>query len=189
MKKLIAALLLVCLAASAFAQSGQAGSIAGMIKDDLFENEARIRAESKNLDQSQKFMLYGEYKKDQWVPFLVNFLVGAGIGSFIQGDKTGGTVALVGDLAGLGSIVIGAASYASASSVDPYTSSGLGLMTVGYITLFGTRIYELVRPFTYTAKYNSTLKTALNYFDSVSLAPTIENGIAGLTVGYTVRLD
>jgi hypothetical protein len=108
---------------------------------------------------------------------------------FILRDTADGTTALVGDLAGLGSVVIGAASYASASSVDPYTSSGLGLMTIGYITLFGTRIYELVRPFTYTAKYNSTLKTALNYFDSVSLAPTIENGIAGLTVGYTVRLD
>jgi len=188
-KKLIASILLCCLATVVFAQSGKAGSIAGMIKDDLFENEDRIRMESSNLDQSQKFMLYGEYKKDQWVPFLVNFLIGAGIGSFIQGDKTGGTIALVGDLAGLGSVVIGASSYASASYSDPYTTSGLGLMTFGYIALIGTRIFELIRPFTFTARYNSTLKNALNYFDSVSLTPMIENGIAGLAVTCKVKLN
>lgn len=145
--------------------------------------------ESSTLDQSQKFMLYGEYKKDQWVPFLVNFLVGAGIGSFIQGDKTGGTIALVGDIAGLGSVVVGAVSYANASYSNSYTTSGLGLMTFGYITLLGTRIFELIRPFTFMARYNSTLKNALNYFDSVSVAPTIENGIAGLAVTCKMNLN
>lgn len=189
MKKLIAVILLFCLATAVFAQAGSAGSVAGMIKDDLFANEDRIRIASASLDQSQKFMLYGEYKKDQWVPFLVNFVVGGGIGSFIQGDKTGGTVALVGDIAGISAVVIGASSYASASYSDPYTTKGLGMMTFGYIALLGTRIFELVRPFTFTAKYNSTLKGALNYFDSVSFAPAIENGVAGLAVSYKIQLN
>ena len=189
MKKLIATILLCCLTTVAFAQAESAGSVAGMIKDDLFANEARIKMASTNLNQAQKLMLYGEYKKDQWVPFLLNFVVGAGIGSFIQGDKTGGTIALVGDLAGISAVVIGATSYANAVYSDPYTTKGLGLTTFGYIALLGMRIFELVRPFTFTARYNSTLKGALNYFDSMSLAPTIENGIAGLTLSYKLRFN
>lgn len=190
MRKLIAAaLLLCCITSIAFAQSGPVGSISGMIKDDLFKNEEQIIRESTNLDQSQKLLLYGEYKKDQWVPFIINFVVGAGIGSFVQGDTTGGTIALVGDLAGMACVLLGVSSYSTAIYTDPYTTKGMGVMTLGYIALLGTRVFEIVRPFTYTSRYNSTLKGALNYYDSFSFAPTLENGMAGLSMVYKVRFN
>lgn len=189
MKKLFSVLLLIAVSVSVFAQSESVGSVAGMIKSDLFKNQGRIKEAASTLKQTDKMMLYGEYKKDQWVPFLVNFVVGAGIGSFIQGDKTGGTIALVGDLIGLGAVIIGASSYYNAFYSDPYTTKGLGAMTLGYVTLIGTRIFELIRPFTFTARYNSTLKESLSYFDGISLAPAIENGVAGLAVTYKIKLN
>jgi hypothetical protein len=189
MKKLLAVLLLFAVSLPMFAQSESISSIAGMIKNDLFKNQDRIKEASSSLKQTDKMILYNECKKDQWVPFLVNFVVGAGIGSFIEGDKTGGTIALVGDLVGMGAVAFGAAAYSSEIYSNPYTTKGLGTMTLGYVALIGTRIFEIIRPFTYTARYNSTLKGTLGYFDGLSFAPTVENGVAGLAVAYKVKLN
>ena len=189
MKKFVAVMVLCCFAMAAYAQSESVGSVAGMIKDDLFKNQAAIKSASASLSQTQKMALYGEYKKDQWVPFLINFVVGAGIGSFIEGDKTGGIIALVGDLSGVGAVAIGAVSYASAVASNPYTTSGLGIMTVGYLIIAGSRIFEIIRPFTFTANYNSSLKSSLGYLEGFSLVPSFENGMAGLTLGCKVRLN
>jgi len=189
MKKIVAVLLLVAIASAAFAQNNTSASIAGMIKDDLFKNEARIKQASVNLDAAQKLALYGDFKKDPWVPFLINFVVGAGIGSFVEGDTTGGVIGLTGDVIGLGSLLAGVSTYANAYYSNPYTTNGLGMMTFGYIALIGTRIFELIRPFTFTSRYNSTLKGALNYYDGLSFAPAFESGIAGITFSYKIRLD
>jgi hypothetical protein len=189
MKKIVAILLFAIIAGTAFAQNSASGSIAGMIKDGLFKNEARIKDASFNLDATEKLMLYGEFKKDPWVPFIINFLIGAGIGSFVEGDTTGGVIGLTGDVIGLGSILMGVSTYASALSSNPYTTSGLGMVTFGYIALIGTRVFEIIRPFTFSSRYNSTLKGALNYYDGLSLAPIFESGVAGITLSYKIRLN
>ncbi|HOV94197.1 MAG TPA: P13 family porin [Spirochaetales bacterium] len=182
MKKLVSVLVLLCVAGVCFADDSTLSSVSGLIKSDLFKNQAQIQGLSKDLSSTEKMALYSEYKKDQWVPFLVNFVLGAGIGSFIEGDTTGGAIALGSDVAGLACILVGAGS-----------SDGVGLVTVGYITLLSSRIFEIVRPFTYTAHYNSTLKQSLNYFGGLSfepsLVPSYSNGIAGLTFACKVRLN
>ncbi len=193
MKKriLVLVLMLLCLIVAIFADDGSVSSISGMIKSDLFKNQGKIQGLSQNLTSTEKMALYSEYKKDQWVPFLVNFIVGAGIGSFIEGDTTGGVIALTGDIVGLGSVIIGATTYASSMYSYPYTYStkGLGLATFGYVVLIGSRIFEIIRPFTYTARYNSTLKQSLNYLAGISFVPSFENGVAGLTLAYRVMLN
>jgi roadblock/LC7 domain-containing protein len=189
MKKVVFGLMFLCLAAAAFADDGTVSSISGMIKSDLFKNQSNIQSLSQSLTSTEKMALYTEYKKDPWVPFLVNFLVGAGVGSFIEGDTTGGVIALTGDLVGLGSVLIGVSAYASEVYWDPYTTKGVGLTTFGYIVLIGSRIFEIVRPFTYTARYNSTLKQSLNYIEGLSFVPTFENGVAGISLSYSVRLN
>lgn len=55
------------------------------------------------------------------------------------------------------------------------------------VALLGTRIFEIIRPLTYSARYNSTLKDTLVYFEGFSLAPTIENGVSGLAVAYKAK--
>jgi len=189
MKRFVVFLFLLLMSASLFAQSEAAGSVAGMIKNGLFDNQDRIRQAAAALSPTEKMMLYDSYKKDQWMPFLLNLLVGAGVGSFVEGDTKGGAIALGGDLIGIGSLVLGMSTYSNAIYSDPYTSDGLGLMTFGYVALFATRIFEVVRPFTWTARYNSTLKESINYFAGMSLAPSIEDGMARMTLSYTVRLD
>jgi hypothetical protein len=87
-----------CIVAAAFADDGTVSSVSGMIKSDLFKNQSTIQSLSQRLTSTEKMALYTEYKKDPWVPFLINFLVGAGIGSFIEGDTTGGAIALTDDL-------------------------------------------------------------------------------------------
>ncbi len=187
MKKVVFVLMFLSLAAAAFADD--VSSVSGMIKSDLFKNQSNIQNLSQRLTPTEKMALYTEYKKDPWVPFLVNFLVGAGVGSFIEGDTTGGVIALTGDLVGLGSVLIGVSAYASEVYWDPYTTKGVGLTTFGYIVMIGSRIFEIIRPFTYTARYNSTLKQSLNYIEGLSFAPTFENGVAGISLSYSVRLN
>jgi len=189
MKKMVAVLLIAIFAGTAFAQGSSTASVAGMIKDGLFKNEVRIRQASVNLDTNEKLLLYSEFKKEPWVPFLVNLLIGAGIGSFIEGDTTGGVIALTGDLVGWGSVLIGISTYASAVYDNPYTTRGVGLVTFGYIALAGTRIFEIIRPFTFTSRYNSTLKGALNYFEGLSIVPAVESGMAGVSIGYRIKFN
>jgi hypothetical protein len=43
-----------------------------------------------------------------------------------------------------------------------------------------------MRPFTYTAKYNSTLKESLNYIEGISLMPKLETGFLGVAIAYTI---
>jgi len=43
-----------------------------------------------------------------------------------------------------------------------------------------------MRPFTYTAKYNSTLKESLNYIEGISLVPKLENDYSGAAIAYTI---
>lgn len=189
MKRIFVLLLFIVVCSSAFAQTETVGSIAGMIKSDLFKNQGHIKAASSSLKQVEKMMLYDEYKKDQWVPFLINFVIGAGIGSFVEGDTQGGTIALIGDIVGLGAVVLGYSTYYSQIYSGSYTTKGLGTMTIGYVVLLGTRIFEIIRPFTWTASYNSTLKGSLNYFDSISLSPSLENGMAGVTLSYKIKYN
>jgi hypothetical protein len=46
-------------------------------------------------------------ENNKWTAFALNLLLGAGIGSFVQGDTTGGVVELCGELGGLTLLIIG----------------------------------------------------------------------------------
>jgi hypothetical protein len=116
--------------------------------------------------------------------FLLNFLLGFGIGSFVQGDTTGGTIGLVGDTVGTGMLIIYFVKIISATSqydsdllaaktiaqIDSVTStynknleSAFTFAIVGAVVYGGSRIFQLVRPFTYANKF------------SVAVVPTFDN--------------
>ena len=99
------------------------------------------------------------------MPFIVNLFAGCGIGSYIQGDVTGGTIGLLGELASVGMIVFGAT-----------VSGERNYMTIiGTVALAGFRIFELIRPFDYANSFNFNLKNAVFGSASVSasLLPTL----------------
>ncbi|ACH94300.1 uncharacterized conserved protein [Borrelia recurrentis A1] len=108
----------------------------------------------------EKLLLYESYKQNALIPFLLNLFVGFGIGSLVQGDITGGLLILGFDALSLGLLGYGVYSTLNSKSVE-VPVIGLSLMTLGGITMFVTRIVEVVLPFTHAASYNKKLRQNL----------------------------
>ncbi|BDU62463.1 membrane protein (plasmid) [Candidatus Borrelia fainii] len=111
-----------------------------------------------NMDS--KLLFYEIHKQNTLVPFLLNFFVGFGIGSFVQGDLTGGLLILGFDMLGFGLISGGMYSLSQYKGINTPTIA-LSLMSLGGITLFVTRIVEIIIPFTYASSYNRKLREKL----------------------------
>ena len=134
----------------AFADDNPVAKASMLIESGLFANEYSIMQIAKDIGSSDRLMLYQRYKKDDAiVGFLLNLVLGVGIGSYVQGDTQGGTIGLVGELGGVALILVGYASYNGS------------LLTTGSLLLIGTRVYEIIRPFTFVSLYNSRLSAAL----------------------------
>ena len=126
---------------------------------------------SSDLSLTERTMLFESKKQSPTLPFVVNLLVGYGIGSFVQGDTTGGIIALLGDVVSSGVLYSG---YEKASTAIANASSdgseGSALMLVGAVGLLAFRIFELTRPFSFASDYNTRLSKALM---SVAMVPVV----------------
>ena len=133
----------------------------------------QISSMASGLSSMQRTALFESNKKSPTVPFIVNFLVGFGIGSYIQGDIKGGNIALLGDLFSTGVLVGGytVSLYTILTRTSGEISVGGSLMAVGIIGLLATRVFESIRPFTFASNYNKNLSNALMSF---SMAPLVD---------------
>ena len=202
MKKIVILIALALLIPSfIFADSTSYARINGLIDSGMMKNRDQISYLSSGLTSSEAIMLYNAKKINSGVPFALNFLLGCGIGSFVQGDTAGGVTALVGELAGYAAILGGSACLAAAT-VGNYDSNesnaaafnsqsafGAGLMIGGGIMYLGFRIYEMIRPFSYAKKYNETLFEALNssYGTTLAILPSSFDDNLGVTALASVR--
>lgn len=166
-----------------------------LLKNGLFKNENEISSLAANLSSSEKEFLYVENKKTTALPFCLNFFVGYGIGSFVQGDTTTGVISLGGNL--LGNILIftgysisspvltqyyAALANGTGNSFDWESNSdrlltGGSLILVGSAIALGVQIYSWIRPFKYAEEYNLTLRKCLSSEEeklSVQFAPIID---------------
>ena len=127
---------------------------------------------SSDLSPMERTMLFESNKQSPAIPFVVNLLVGFGIGSFVQGDSTGGNISLVGDLVSIALVYTGYAQALNAAfnSASYDGTEGAGMMLIGGIGLLATRVFELIRPFSFASDYNQKLSSALM---SVSMIPVI----------------
>lgn len=145
----------------------------GILMQDLdLENQAQfmqINELASSLSSMQRMVLLESNKKSSGLPFVLNLILGLGIGSYVQGDSKGGTTALVGELSSLALLLAGAGQ----ATVNPYTGDieGGEMMYPGYIGMVGFRLYELIRPFSFAKEYNSKLSNALM---NVSLSPVLD---------------
>lgn len=146
----------------------------GLLKGGVNKNLDLIEAKSASLSPSEKLFLLDVHKKDSGIPFVVNLLSGFGIGSYIQGDISGGTIQLSGQLLGLVGLVAGIGMSAKvedhSSSYYGYgrdyyaneiTSLGKGFMITGVILFYGMRLYGYISPFIFKNIYNGKLRAAL----------------------------
>lgn len=129
-----------------------------LIDDDFKDNKSQIASLSQGLTQMQRDQLYKKYEKSGVLPFVLNLIVGFGVGSFVQGDGGGGAFQCAFEGGGLLCLIIGAASIDSKKTNN---SASYGLMTSGAIFMVSAAIYGLIRPWTYSSNYNKTLQGTL----------------------------
>ena len=128
-----------------------------------------VSSQEANQDWERAHLQYELQKVDPWGPFVLNLLLNFGIGSFVQGDTTGGLIVAGGQILGIGLIVAGV------SSPDPYGSTTSTLVYVGAGLAVVTSVAGYVFPFTYANAANEKLRRDLGI--SVSNVSLNEQGL------------
>ena len=154
-----------------------------------FKNPQNVSNNIQSLTLDQRLQLFEERSKSGALYFGLNFLF-PGLGSFIQGDKFGGTVSLLGVGAGMG-LLFGGYVYAAvqyfqfalnASEQEGFDtnhflqilSSSAALFISGAIVIAAAEIFSYIRPFVFSSKLNNELKKMLNVSNAeISVAPVI----------------
>lgn len=190
MKKIAVLLVLLCLIACSVFADDFTSCVTLIDKKLDASTVASIQQFSANLSDSQKYSLYESKKTSGTVPFVVNLLLGCGIGSYIQGDTLGGTISLCADLGGYG-LIIGGMISATTGIVQNSASSAAGGSTAvlaGSIVLVANKIFTCIRPFTYASSYNKRLSSALYASPTFAALPTVtESGDAGVVLMATIN--
>jgi len=182
-----------------------------LINDGLVKNKEEIQKISLNLSYADKDALYkkSRYKAaGGWAA--LNFFVPFGIGSYIQGDVSGGVTQSILDVAG-GVLMIVAANIGSETEVErpcaSYGSNGSCLsyeyherekkntgftvsMIAGGVLLGASHIMGIIFPFTHQSKYNKELESALNISNvSYSIDPLIvpKDGLPAVGLAFNLR--
>jgi len=198
MRKVIVLMIIICIFSSvAFTQNMEENLrtneesfliIDNLIKKGLYKNYGIIEKEALNLTGAQKLTLYNMNEKNMGLPLALNILIGFGLGSTIQGDSVGGWIGLLGDTVGLTFLFVGVIQSIKYNAVklNTYTMTveregdkdGIAMMTVSGVILGISRIFQIIKPPTYTVRYNNDLRQALNK-EVLSIAPIFdfnENG-------------
>jgi hypothetical protein len=132
-----------------------------LINQDLDDNYQIISKKSQDLSQVQRMFIYDDKKVSGGLPFVLNLLLGFGIGSWVQGHTAGGLIGTIGNLTGI--IMIAS------------DESGGSTATIGSVIFLSTWVIDCILPWTYSSSYNRKLKNALgvNSVSSINLAPTL----------------
>ena len=151
-----------------------ASSVFGLDLSNKSKSEiASFKKTAATMDDTQKMFYLKQNEKNLTTPLLLNIFLGFGIGSYVEGDSAGGTTALIGELL---SLVVYTSGYVSAySAVLNNDSAGITRGTLwtiaGLMGLLGFRVYEIVRPITYTNEYNRQLTEGLQF----GIVPVVED--------------
>ena len=151
-------------------------------------NAKKIAGLSPFLTPAQRENLYEENEKSGVAPFLLNLLLGFGIGSFSQGDTTIGYLQLWGDIVGYGLMIPGMIITQKAAEDLETSPAGTTLVTLGSLITLGVAIPAYIRAWTFTAHTNKKMRQALQVDEngkavsasekknslSVSFAPIIQ---------------
>ena len=158
-------------------------AVLALVAGFAFANGNSFQSDVYGLSLDSQFVSYGSgldyntqitpyaassYASDPFVPFLLNFLLGWGIGSFVQGDISGGVTVLVGDL--ISEIAFG---VGYGFLFTTHENWSLILMIAGSVGILGFRIFECIRPFSYARN-----AVAFNTFEAgnaqLTLSPVID---------------
>ncbi len=131
---------------------------------------------------------YDNHKKEPVLPFILNFILGFGIGSFVEGDDLGGWIMLGTQLGGVGLMLGGG--LGSTRHGGGMNTGEIVMMVSGAVITVVSRIWGWIRPFTYADRHNKALQKdiAMGKFALVSLDafPSFEED-KGFTGGVTLQ--
>ena len=108
-------------------------------------------------DRTNQILLYETQKVDALGPFLLNFFLPFGIGSFVQGDYTSGLLVAGGQVAGGAILLVSMNSLANRRIGDPLPAG----LYVGAAISSAATIYGWIAPFPYAQKANAKLQRDL----------------------------
>jgi len=188
----------------------QQSKVQALIKTGLITNKEEIQKEVLYLSPNERQMLFDRNKKKLaalWAA--LDFGVGFGAGSYVQGDLPFAITQSIMDVVGWTSVIVGLANieyseykcydyntrydYCNYGYNEYYTDdSMLALMVSGWIVLGASRIMSWIFPFVYEKKYNRSLDEALNGSNNVSysidplLVPR-NNGVPAIGLAFNLR--
>ena len=156
----------------------------GFVKQN---NAKKIERLSPLLTPTQREALYEEHEQFGVKPFLLNLLIGFGIGSFSQGDRAIGHLQLWGDIVGYGMIISGMIMTSSASADDTNGMlAGSAVSTIGSLVTLAVAIPACIRAWTFAADTNKAMRRVLNV-DENGKAVASESGAATVSFAPIVQ--
>jgi hypothetical protein len=187
MKKTIVVLVLISICGALFAATLSTKA----------QNEINaIKTKASGLSNAEKQAIMENNEKGLTGPLLLNIFLGAGIGSFVEGDTTGGLIALAGEGVGIGLISYGYisllqqvmqnAAYGSGNPVRPEEIMDKAVTVYGGVLIWaGFRVYSVIRAISYTKEYNRRLADALGAV-KIGVVPVFDNDGAKLALAAKV---
>ena len=182
MKKIVTCFLFVCFCAGVFAQSQDFEAVNEYLSIGFssvlckYVGEDEVQSSIDSLSLNEKLDLYETHSRSSALYLVLNALCGFGVGSFAQGDISGGVKSAVLDSLGISFITTGFVLTALNMSAMPlydmseedaqrmratqsyyagYSYAGLTLMAVGSGFLIGSFISALIRPGVFANKKNA----------------------------------
>ena len=184
MKKLLVVLVLLCTFGGLLFADDFTSCLNNIDKKLDSTTIATIQKYSANLTEAEKYVLYEHNQMSGGNAAFINLCLGFGIGSYIQGDTTGGTISLVADLAGYAMILAGEFKYSADlrkeeqavrnGDYNNESKANMNLSYVGLAIVAINRIFTCIRPYTYARSYNKRLSKALYGAPTVALVPTLD---------------
>lgn len=171
----------------------------------LKKNFNDIYTEAGFLSFDEKQQLYSSFEDKPLDPFLLNWLIGFGIGSFVQKDYLSGGLCLAADITsvgiGLTGVILWQKELFDASRNANQDLGSLFLMVFNALTMrtampfiiaggvlsIASRIYGMIAPWVYGASYNKRLEQALRIGEaSLSVAPFV---MPDASCGLALRVE
>lgn len=205
MKKKLCVLFVLLLACSVFCEQQNESvkpQVNYLIKGGLLKNVDAISTLSNEMSISEKYEILNTYQRSPVKPILINLAAGFGIGSYIDGDKKGGTIGLIGDIVSTICWITAITDYTfniASYGIDGYYLNNKDekiyeeptmKCAFAVIATLGSRVYQCIRANSYVKKYNQTLTEALGINSlQTSLLPVInDDGSLAMSLNFSIKL-
>lgn len=205
MKKKLCVLFVLLLACSVFCEQQNESvkpQVNYLIKGGLLKNVDAISTLSNEMSISEKYEILNTYQRSPVKPILINLAAGFGIGSYIDGDKKGGTIGLIGDIVSTICWITAITDYTfniASYGIDGYYLNNKDekiyeeptmKCAFAVIATLGSRVYQCIRANSYVKKYNQTLTEALGINSlQTSLLPVMnDDGSLAMSLNFSIKL-